>query len=586
MLAERLRTATGFAIPIKVIQGARDARGAIVLTSAGADAALGNEGYELNSGPRSVVIRAPGAGGLLYGTQTLRQLLPPQIESRSRAAGVVWSVPGVRIWDRPRFAYRGFMLDSSRHLQSEAFIRRTLDLMAYHKLNVFHWHLTDDPGWRIEIKKYPRLTSVGAWRDENGHRYGGFFSQAQVRGLVAYARARNITIVPEIEMPGHSAAAIAAYPELACDEQNGSGNVLCPGKPTTFTFLEDVLSEVIALFPSRSIHIGGDEVDKTSWKKCARCQALMKREGLKNEDELQSWFTLRIAAFLRSKGRRLQGWNEIMHGGKLPQDAIVQQWNQPSAAVEAARAGNDVVVSQTSWTYFDYSYDTTPLRKVYDGEPVPAALTPAEARHILGAQAQLWTEVRVDDASADSFIWPRLIALSEVCWSPREARNWDSFESRLNTAHIARLALRGLGEAATSPAQIRLLLSDPNNERNLGVRVAEWKPEQMSVVTKAVDWDISVFVKAPGTYRIKMKYDAGAHGLDTSALSLLEDGAEVARDEHPSFAGGASSGNTYELKVAHIRVGAKYVLRAQLRSDGGTDSRGWVWLQAPDTPQQ
>lgn len=582
MLAERLRAATGFTFPIKAIRGAQDARRAIVLTTSGADATLGAEGYELKASPNSVVIRAPGAGGLLYGTQTLRQLLPPQIESRSRAEGVAWLVPGVRIWDRPRFAYRGFMLDSSRHLQSEAFIRRTLDLMAFHKLNVFHWHLTDDQGWRIEIKKYPRLTSVGAWRNENGHRYGGFFTQAQVRGIVAYAQARNITIVPEIEMPGHSASTIAAYPSLACPEQNGGGNVLCPGDPETFSFLEDVLSEVIALFPSRSIHIGGDEVDKTSWKKCALCQALMRREGLKNEDELQSWFTLRIAAFLKSKGRRLQGWNEIMRGGKLPQDAIVQQWDQPGAAVEAARAGNDVVVSQTGWTYFDYSYDTTPLRKVYEAEPTPAALSPDEARHILGAQAQLWTEVRVDDASADSFIWPRLIALAEVCWSPREARNWDDFERRLNTSHIARLALRGLGEAATSPARVQEMLSDPNNERNLGVQVATWQPEQMSVVTKAVDWDISAFVKAPGAYSIRLRYVSGAHGIAASSLSLLEDGTEIARDEHPSFAGGASSGNTYELKINHIRDGAKYVLRAQLRSDGGTDSHGSVWLKAPD----
>jgi len=411
-------------------------------------------------------------------------------------------------------------------------------------------------------------------------RYRGFFTQAQIRGIVAYAQERNITIIPEIEMPGHSASALEAYPELACTEL--PTKVLCPGKPQTFAFLEDVLSEVMALFPSKVIHIGGDEVSKASWKKCSQCQALIKRENLKDEDGLQSWFTRRIAAFLSSKGRRLQGWDEILRGGQLPQDAVVQQWDQAGAAVQAAREGHDVVVSQTSWTYFDYPIEATSLRKVYEAEPVPAELKAQEAAHILGAQAQLWTERRNDDASADSFIWPRLIALAEVCWSPRSERDWSGFEGRLNRSHFQRLALRGLGAPSTSPARVLDLLSDPTGDRHLGVRVAQWQPEQMSQELKTLDWDITPWIKAPGSYQLALRYREGAHGLDTNWVALLEDGVEMARDVHAGFAGGFPHDTNYELKVPSVRAGARYVLRAQVRSDGSTDSRGDIWLHASD----
>lgn len=490
MLADRLRTASGFPLPVEQAAADTPRGGTIVLTTRDADAKLGAEGYELIVSAESLVIRAPAAAGLFYGTQTLRQLLGPQAESPTKADAASWTVPGVRIWDRPRFAYRGFMLDSSRHLQSEAFVRRTLDLMAYHKLNRFHWHLTDDPGWRIEIRKYPKLTAVGAWRMTDGQRYGGFFTQEQIRDLVAYAAKRHITIVPEIDMPAHSAAALAAYPHLACvpgefkvlNPCHGIPDVYCPGKPSTVEFIEAVLTEVMELFPSPVIHIGGDECNKTRWKSCPHCQAVIQREGLSDEDALQSWFTGRIAAFLRSKGRRLMGWNEIMRGGQLPKDAIVHQWNDERAAVEATRAGNDVVVSRATWAYFDHGWDAasvkslfdglkargidatgwgygiTTLRKVYESDPVPADLPAEQARHILGAQAQLWTELRVDDVAADEYIWPRLIALAEVCWSPRERLDWSDFRRRMETAHFRRLAVRGLGAGASSPDVLQMQL--------------------------------------------------------------------------------------------------------------------------------
>ena len=577
LLARQLRIATGFSFPLQTSKSAKSRRDAIFLTTRGADSALGKEGYQLDVTPQTITLRAPASAGLFYATQTLRQLLPPQIEAREKARGVSWKVPGVCIWDKPRFSYRGFMLDSSRHLQSESFVKRTLDLMAYHKLNVFQWHLTDDQGWRIESKKYPKLNEIGSWREENGKRYGGFFTQDQIRDIVAYAAQRGITIIPEIEMPGHAATMIRAYPELSCA---AGGNVLCPGKESTFRFLEGVLSEVMELFPSKTIHIGGDEVDKTSWKNCASCQAIIAREGLKDEDGLQSWFTRRIAAFLRGKGRRMQGWNEIMRGGQLPHDAIVQQWDQPQSAAEAARDGYDVVVSQTTWTYFDYSYETTSLHKVYDGEPIPAGLTPAQARHILGAQAQLWTEVRPTDASADLFIWPRLIALAEVVWSPKAARDWDDFSRRLQTAHFERLALRGLGTASIDPKLVRRHLANPMEEL-VGKRVAAWQPQQIGATTQPVDYDVSDFFKSPGIYRVKLRYRNGAHGVNVESAALLEDGKEIARDAHSGFAGGYSRGNLYELNVARIKAGTRYVLRLELRGEGGTDSHGEIWLQTP-----
>ncbi|MGI8906922.1 MAG: beta-N-acetylhexosaminidase [Candidatus Sumerlaeaceae bacterium] len=482
LLADQLRMVTGFPIATGLYESGTTATNAITLTTDGADTALGEEGYELICSAQHIVVRAPREAGLFYGTQTLRQLLPPQVESRTTSTvAMQWQVPGVRIWDRPRFGYRGFMLDSSRYLQSEEFVRRTIDLMAYHKLNRFHWHLTDDPGWRLEIKKYPKLTSVGAWREQHGG-YGGFFTQDQVRSIVAYAAQRQITVIPEIEMPGHSAAAVASYPQITCDpvpdaaatKVGGGINTYCPGKPETFEFIENTLTEVLDLFPSAVIHIGGDECSKERWKVCPRCQAVMQRESLASEEALQSWFTGKVAAFLRSKGRRLMGWNEIMQGGSLPKDAIVHQWNDDEASIKAARAGNDVVVSRAAWTYFDHAWDResltglhnllkiqgvgepektgygiTPLRRVYESDPVPPGLTPAEAAHILGEQAQLWTELRATDAAADQYIWPRLVALAEASWSPREKLDWKGFTNRLKSAHFERLALRGLGNAST-----------------------------------------------------------------------------------------------------------------------------------------
>jgi len=416
---------------------------------------LGREGYSLEVTVNAVIIRAPDAAGLFYGIQTLRQLLPPRIESAARVGkNVVWSVPCITIEDKPRFGWRGFMLDCSRTFWDKEYIKRTIDLLALYKLNVFHLHLTDDQGWRVEIKKHPELTRIGsqfAPRFKGEH--NGYYSQDDIREIVAYADERHVTIVPEIEMPGHCLAALTAYPELSCTGKRfeihpysvGPGiheDVFCAGNDRVFEILEDVLSEVVELFPSAFIHIGGDECPKTRWKTCEKCQARIKAEGLRDEHELQSYFIRRIEKFLNTKNRRLIGWDEILEGG-LAENATVMSWRGVEGGIAAARANHDVVMSPTSHCYFDYEYSTTSLEKVYSFEPVPPALEQSQARYILGAQANMWTHIARTEASVDSQVFPRLMALAEVAWSPKENRDFNYFYRRVGNQYL-RLDLLGV----------------------------------------------------------------------------------------------------------------------------------------------
>jgi len=417
------------------------------------DPSFGSEEYLLDIS--SSIIRIQGReAGIFYGLQTLLQLLPPQMNSKAE-------IPCLRIHDYPRFQWRGMHLDVSRHFFPKEFIFRYIDFLAMYKMNTFHWHLTDDQGWRIEIKKYPLLTEIGAWRKGTltGHSsdealladtltYGGFYTQDEIREVVAYAQARHITIVPEIEMPGHSMAALKAYPYLSCtgkqeDVATGWGvfdHVFCT-KDEVFVFLEDVLTEVMDLFPGTYIHIGGDECPKTNWKKCPQCQSRMKSEGLKDEHELQSYFITRIEKFINSKGRKLIGWDEILEGGLAP-NAAVMSWRGTEGGIEAARSGHYAVMTPGSHCYFDhYQGDPTnePLaiggyttvEKVYRYEPVPAELNEEEAKFILGAQGNVWTEYITNENHVEYMIFPRLCALSEVVWTPAEKKNWIDFRTRL-----------------------------------------------------------------------------------------------------------------------------------------------------------
>jgi len=429
------------------------------------DLAFAEESYALEVSANKIVIRASGPAGFFYAIQTLRQLLPAEIESSQMQPETEWFVPVITISDAPSFKWRGYMLDVARHFFSKGEVLQMIDNLALHKINTLHLHLTDDQGWRIEIKKYPKLTQTGAWRvnREDKHwnsrpkqkagekaTYGGFYTREDIKEMVAYAQSRYINIVPEIEMPAHVTASLAAYPQYSCS--GGPFTVLpggvwpvtdiyCAGNDSTFLFLEDVLSEVIDLFPSKYIHIGGDEATKTEWAKCAKCKKRIKTEGLKNTGELQSYFIKRIEKFIKSKNRVLLGWDEILEGG-LPADATVMSWRGIKGGIEAAKQGHDVVMTPTSECYFDYYQgpkDTEPLAiggylplgKVYDFNPVPAELDKGAAKHILGAQANLWTEYVPDIKHAEYMTFPRLAAMAEVLWSPKEVRNREDFSRRI-----------------------------------------------------------------------------------------------------------------------------------------------------------
>jgi len=383
--------------------------------------------YTLDVSPGRVELRAGGAAGLIHGLATLRQLLPTAAEAPGAAPpDSGWALPAVRVADGPRFPWRGVLLDCCRHFMPVPLIEDLLDLMALYKLDRLHWHLTEDQAWRLEIRSRPRLTEVGAWRTEaDGTRHGGFYTQAEARHVVAYAAARGIAVMPEIELPGHCRAALAAYPELSCRGEalpvpahwGVFADVYCAGNEAVFAFLDEVIAEVVAIFPAAELHIGGDEVPRDRWRECPRCQARLASEGLTDLDALQAWFVRRVAGRLAERGRRVVGWDEILAGGPLPPGAIVQSWRGFDGAVAAARAGHEVVVSPTSHCYLDYDVAVTDLARCYAFEPVPSGLAPDEARRVLGGEMNLWTEF-VPPEAVPGRLLPRLLALSEALWSP------------------------------------------------------------------------------------------------------------------------------------------------------------------------
>ena len=460
-----LSVATGYNIQVK------EGKGNITLSTTAIE---GKEGaYTLTAKPDQIEITGNSYNGVIAGIESLRQLFPPQIESKQKVSGTDWAIPTVNIQDAPRFEWRGIMLDVSRHFYTTDEVKELLDVMALYKMNKFHWHLTDDQGWRIEIKKYPELTQIGAQRKEtvigrNSGKYDGkpygegmFYTQDEIRDVIAYAQERFITIIPEIDLPGHQLAAITTYPDLGCTggpyevwtQWGVSDDVICAGNEKAMTFLEDVLGEVIDLFPSEYIHVGGDEAGKSAWKKCPKCQALMTEKGMKSVDELQSYMIHRAEEFLNSKDRRLIGWDEILEGGLAP-EATVMSWRGEDGGIKSARMGHDVVMTPGNYMYLDfYQADPktqpyaiggyTPIKKVYSYDPVPAdSLTAEECRHILGVQANTWTEYIQTPEHLEYMMFPRALAVAEIGWTPQELRTWEDFKPRMN-AHISKL--QGMG---------------------------------------------------------------------------------------------------------------------------------------------
>lgn len=506
----------------------------------------GKEGaYNLEVTNKGVNISGQTASGTFYGIQTLIQLLPttkPQIQN-SRL-----QVPVLTINDYPRFSYRGMHLDVCRHFFPVEYVKKYIDYLALHKINYFHWHLTDDQGWRIEIKKYPKLTAVGGWRDgtiigrypgtgNDNTKHGGYYTQEQISEVVKYAAERFITVIPEIEMPGHASAAIAAYPELSCFPNEPTINyfpkqckwngdttgkqvqqtwgvfddVFCAGKEKTFSFLQDVMDEVLALFPSKIIHVGGDECPKENWHRCPDCRQRMKENKLKDEHELQSYFIQRMEKYLNSKGRSLMGWDEILEGGLAP-NAMVMSWRGEQGGIDAAKQNHDVVMTPGNPVYFDHTQSENedsvtiggfnPIEKVYAYEPIPAVLNTEQAKHILGAQANLWTEYIGYASKIEYMLFPRLSALSEVLWSAKEKRNWDDFQKRL----LVQLKRYDLWKANYSKAYFSLKAAVLPSADNNSVL---WKLESkfpdthilyMNEISPLLQYSSPVNVKSSHTY--------------------------------------------------------------------------------------
>jgi len=509
-LASELQNLTGIAIRIAE-NGGTPEKDAIQMLISDENSISHPEGYHLEIDDKTIRISASSPAGIFYGIQTLWQLIPVEAFSKPNDKARTVSLSGIRISDYPRYTWRGMHLDVSRHFFPKEFVKKYIDLIARYKMNIFHWHLTDDNGWRIEIKKYPKLTDIAAWRVDRTHQvwtevsppepgekaaYGGFYTQEDIREIVEYARQRYITIIPEIEMPGHTSEVFAAYPEYSCTGQTlyvqpgtywPNTDIFCAGKDETFAFIEDILTEVAALFPGPYIHIGGDEADKTRWKECKLCQKRIKTEGLKNEEELQSYFIRRAEKMLHKLGKRLIGWDEILEGGLAP-DATVMSWRGFDGGIEAARAGHDVVMSPVSHCYFDY-YQADPefeplaiggfltLKKVYGFDPTPPVLTADEAKHILGGQANVWTEYIPTPQHAEYMALPRMTALAEALWSPRDGRDFENFLERLQP-HLARFEREGTNYSKGSfKVVLKPLYDTARGEYRIAMQTEQLRPD-------------------------------------------------------------------------------------------------------------
>ena len=558
--AASIAPATGFAP--RVVDKA-PARAATISFDLDAQAKTGDEGYRLSVTPQKIVITAAKPAGLFYATQTLRQLLPVQIYAANQQNGVAWQMPAVSIEDAPRFVWRGMHLDTGRNFFPVADVKKYIDIMATQKFNTFHWHLTEDQGWRLEIKKYPKLTSIGSkraespqepdWQKGDGVPYGEglFYTQAQARDVVAYARARHITVVPEIEMPGHATAAIAAYPNLGnSDIPNYNPQVethwgvhpyIFAPKPETFAFLEDVLREVMDIFPSKYIHIGGDEAPKGQWNNSPFAQEVIQKNGLKDANELQSYFITRMEKFLNANGRQIIGWDEILEGGLAP-NAAVMSWRGEVGARAAAMQDHPVVMASNGAYYLDYRNDGTPgnpgavlpLRRVYNFDPT--ASIPEDKRHwLMGVQGQLWTEHIANTEKLWRMAYPRACAIAETAWSQNTTKDFYDFSQRLET-EVERLKIMGI-----TPFPLETVKRP----------VAMWQSGEIGQDWIVQEWEITPQISKAGTVEATFQYTSGTHRLDISKVELLRDGQVVATDEHTGLTGGATKDNVYRLPLAN-----------------------------------
>ena len=555
---------------------------------------LGSEGYRLEVTPEKIIIRAPEKAGIFYASQTLRQLLPIEIFSPAPVSGITWKVPCVVIEDYPRFSWRGMQLDVGRHFMPADFIKRFIDLLAMHKMNRFHWHLTDDQGWRVEIKKYPRLTEVGSWRRESeigydkdtpifdGRPHYGFYTQDEIRDIVEFAAQRNVTIIPEIEMPGHASAAIAAYPEYGTTDEPvevrtlwGQSDNVFNIKPETFEFLKDVLTEVMELFPGQYIHIGGDEAHYVQWLEDPETLSIMNALGLETGEEIQSYFIKQIDEFITSKGRTLIGWDEILKGG-IAENAAVMCWTSQINAIRAAMMGHDVVQTPTEFTYFNSmqeispyiqnDWDTPlPIGLVYQFEPVPLVLNAEQAKHILGGQAQLWGEYITHYSTAEYRAFPRGAAIAEALWTPKSGKNYKDFCTRL-WPHLNRFDLIGINYHHETKA----------------CRIASWNESMFAIEPRTASIDITNYVAGPGSYQILFNRISGDAWLAIEKVELLKNGIPASVSEHYGVAEKWNRDTAYNLPLAigFYEKGSKYELRYTARIEKGAQASGAIAMKS------
>ena len=601
-LAAVLFKSTGYRFQVGTNSGAAPVPQAILLTTNGALATLGAEGYELTVATNSVLVRAPASAGLFYGVQTLLQLLPPDIYAPRPVSSVTWTSPCVYIQDWPRFSWRGCMLDPVRHFFNKDEVKQLLDTVAMHKLNVFHMHLCDDSGWRLDITNWPDLHQASAWRTnlmfglnprstfawrDNGD-YGGYYTQDDAREIVAYAAQRHITVVPEIEMPGHSTAALNAYTNFACTNcpvcytgpyslnvTSYAGGVFCIANPATTNFLHGVLTEVMNIFPSPYIHIGGDEVNFHNWTNCPLDRAMTNTLHITNPQVYQGWFAQQMANWIKSQGRTMIGWSEIFNGG-LVTNAALMDWLGNGAL---AATNRQYAVMALSSTLYINKWETATntsgggvvwsneppgqsglctLTNVYGFEPVPATVTGVYTNYILGAEGPCWSEWIPSLLNLEFRVYPRLSAISEVNWTAPALKNWNSFTNRLVTQQL-RLARMGVN----------------CNPHAIPPAIGSWSiaPAAYSTLT----WDLTTSVTNAGEIDVSFCWKTGSNGLDIAWAALLENGVEIDRDTHAGFTGVSPSRPAYVLRLPARRPGATYTLSASVEGRGGTNSTGIIY---------
>ncbi|MDR2983196.1 MAG: beta-N-acetylhexosaminidase [Puniceicoccales bacterium] len=619
LLAERIRPSTGLPVTISEGSSGKPENQIILrLDSTAADAKAIPGSYTLSVTTEGVVISAPTPTGVFYGTQTLLQLMPPHVFSAVKVGHVDWVIPCVEITDAPSFGWRGMHLDTARHFFPKAFVKKYIDLMAQMKMNRFHWHIVDSEGWRLEIKKYPKLTQITedspAWYSSEDptdksrpakFQYGwfhggGYYSQEDVKEIVAYAAERHIDVMPEIEFPAHMMAALTAYPgfgttgKVPTIRSNHSPDLINIDEKS-LNFLRDILDETMSLFPFEFIHFGGDEAPKWQWEQSEYVQKRMKELGIKAEEDrhsppgkdgkpkivkaeqaLQAWLFNEMARHVAKQGKRPVGWEEIMHGNNvetLTKSAVVMPWLSMNSGVKAANSGFDVLVCTTFPFYLD-SYQTSDpsdnwtlyggpwtLAHIYNYEFFPKSLKPENRHHILGAQGQSWSELMIKPENVEYQVFPRAAAIAEILWTPKEKRDYDQFSRRL-VGQANRWRVYGVN--------YRALLPLPS---------ISWTPGEIKTEFSSLESDVTSQIKKAGKYSVTFRFMAGGHGLDIQSVELLENGKSVSADKHDGFAGAQLRNNEYSLKLDKYNSRAKYILRVVIKGSGGTDSKGEIVLE-------